>query len=209
MGDVWKWGAEVGGNCWRTTGDINDTWGSMSGIGFSQDGHEKYRRPRPLERPGHAGRRQGRLGPNLHPTQLTPNEQITHISLWSLLAAPLLIGCDLTQLDPFTLSLLTNDEVLDVDQDPLGRPAGRRSQHGQTEVWARPLLDGTMAVGLFNRGPERPTVTGGPTSGCTGSQPVRDLWRQKDLGAAGTPPSRRVPAHGAVLVKIGRPKQPV
>src|SRR2546426_5389012 len=87
-------------------------------------------------------------------TRLTPNEQITHITLWSLLAAPLLIGCDLTQLDTFTHALLTNDEVLDVNQDPLGKAAIRKVKNGQTEIWTRPLFDGSTAVGIFNRGAE-------------------------------------------------------
>ena len=132
LGDVWEWGEEVGGNSWRTTGDITDTWGSMAGIGFSQNGHEKFVRPGPLERSdmlvvGMVG--WGRL----HPTQLTPNEQYTHISLWCLLASPLLIGCDMAQLDDFTLGLLTNDEVLEVNQDPLGKQAHASRKTGTSK----------------------------------------------------------------------------
>src|SRR5438552_12942763 len=91
-------------------------------------------------------------GPRLHPTGLTADEQYTHISLWCLLAAPLLIGCDMTQLDDFTLNLLTNDEVLEVNQDPLGKQAARVAQNDDLEVWAKDLEDGSKAVGLFNRG---------------------------------------------------------
>src|SRR5205085_1554206 len=152
----------------------------------------------------------GRLGwgPNIHPTHLKPNEQLTHITLWCLLSAPLLTGCDLSQLDRWTTSLLTTDEVLDVNQDPLGRPAGRRSQQGTLEVWARPLWDGTTAVGLFNRGPERAKVTARWSDlGLRGRQPVRDLWQQKSLGTFDGSFAAPVPAHGAVLVKIGKPKQ--
>ncbi len=98
-------------------------------------------------------------GPNIHPSHLTPNEQITHISMWCLLSSPLLIGCDMTQMDRFTLSLLTNDEALDVNQDPLGKPAARKSQIGTSEVWSRPLWDGTIAVGLVNRGAEATEIT--------------------------------------------------
>ena len=102
MGNVWEWGTEVGGNCWRTTGDITDTWTSMSKIGFNQAGHEKYAGAGHWNDPdmlvvGLVG-----WGPQLHPTHLTPDEQYTHISLWSLLSAPLLIGCDLSKLDDFT-----------------------------------------------------------------------------------------------------------
>jgi alpha-galactosidase len=206
MGNVWEWGAEVGGNCWRTTGDITDTWSSLQSIGFNQDGHEKYAGP------GHWNDPDmlivGRLGwgPNIHPTRLTPNEQLVHISLWSLLASPLLLGCDMTQMDRFTLDLMTNDEVLDVNQDPLGRPAGRRAKEGLLEVWARPLWDGTLAVGLFNRGIERAPVTAKWSDlGLKGRQPVRDLWQQKNLGTFADAFTAPVPAHGALLLKIGRP----
>src|SRR5437764_3643577 len=97
--------------------------------------------------------------PSLHPTRLNADEQYTHITLWSLLSAPLLIGCDMTQLDDLTRGLLTNDEVLDVNQDPLGRPAGRVAKDGRLEVWARDLEDGSKAVGLFNRSEMEQTVT--------------------------------------------------
>ena len=119
-------------NCWRTTGDIVDNWRSMSGIGFSQD------RWVPSGGPGHWNDPDMLVvgwvgwGPQLHPTHLSPNEQYTHISLWSLLAAPMLIGCDLDKLDDFTLNLLSNDEVLAVDQDELGQPAHRISVNGKT-----------------------------------------------------------------------------
>jgi alpha-galactosidase len=207
MGNVWEWGAEIGGNCWRTTGDINDSWGSLQRIGFSQAGHEQYAGPGHWNDPDMLV--VGRLGwgPNIHPTRLTPNEQITHLTLWCLQSAPLLIGCDMAQMDPWTVSLLSNDEVLEVNQDPLAKPAGRRSQQDQVEVWARPLWDGTMAVGLFNRGIERATVTARWSDlGLHGRQPVRDLWQQKNLGSFDGSFAVPVAGHGAVLVKIGRPK---
>src|SRR5438874_1412569 len=149
MGNVWEWGAEVGGNCWRTTGDITDTWGSMSNIGFHQAGHEAFAGPGHWNDPdmlivGYVG-----WGANLHPTRLTPDEQYTHISLWCLLSAPLLIGCDMTRLDDFTLSLLTNDRVLAVNQDPLGKQAAQISNKNYSQVWAKEVEDG-VAVGLFN-----------------------------------------------------------
>jgi alpha-galactosidase len=207
MGNVWEWGDQVGGDAWRTTGDITDTWGSMAGIGFSQDGHEKYAGPGHWNDPdmlvvGRVG-----WGPNIHPTRLTPNEQITHITLWSLQSAPLLIGADMSALDQFTVDVLSNDEVLAVNQDPLGKPARRIARDGWAEVWARPLADGTMAVGLFNRG-----ISAAPVSakwsdlGLTGKQPVRDLWQQKDLPAAADALTLTVPRHGAVLLRIGQPK---
>jgi alpha-galactosidase len=207
-GDVWTWGVEVGGNLWRTTGDITDTWISLSNIGFSESGHEKYAGPGHWNDPdmlvvGRVG-----WGPNIHPTRLTPNEQITHITLWALVSSPLLIGCDMSELDKFTVDVLSNDEVIDVNQDPLGKPAGRRMQDGRLEVWARPLWDGTVAVGLFNRGQQAANVTARWSDlGLQGSQPVRDLWQQKDLGVFRDSLSALVPQHGAVLVKIGRPSR--
>ena len=108
-------------NSWRTTGDIRDTWSSMSSKGFGEDQWEPYCSPGHWNDPdmlvvGYVG-----WGPRLHPTQLTPDEQYTHISLWCLVSSPMLLGCDLERLDAFTLNLLTNDEVLDVSQDALGK----------------------------------------------------------------------------------------
>ena len=203
MGNVWEWGAAVGGNCWRTTGDISDTWSSMSGIGFGQTGHEAYAGPGHWNDPdmlvvGYVG-----WSAKVRPTRLTPNEQYTHLSLWCLLSAPLLIGCDLTKLDELTLGLLTNDEVLDVDQDPLGRQAARIYKEGDGEVWAKELEDGSKAVGLFNRGEDEAVVTvKWADLGFKGKQRVRDLWRQKDLGIHPDGFQVGVPRHGVVLVKV-------
>lgn len=204
MDNVWEWGAKVGGNCWRTTGDIGDTWSSMSSIGFSQAGHEKYAGPGHWNDPDMLVVGKVGWGPNLRPSRLTHNEQITHITLWSLLAAPLLIGCDLSDMDQFTIDLLSNDEVIAVNQDPLGRQAGRVSKDGMLEVWARPLFDGTKAVGLFNRGTESKKVTAKwSLLGLRGPQRVRDLWRKKNVGECNGSYTATVPPHGAVLVKIG------
>jgi alpha-galactosidase len=146
----------------------------------------------------------GKLGwGDLHPTGLTPNEQYTHISLWCLLAAPLLIGCDMTQLDDFTLSLLSNDEVIEVDQDPLGRQASRVTKNGNLEVWAKDMEDGSKAVGLFNRGEtSQPVEVKYSDLGLKGKHRIRDLWRQKDLGKFRNSFSTTVPPHGVVLVRI-------
>lgn len=203
MGNVWEWGAEVGGNSWRTTGDIRDTWSSMSTIGFNQVGHEKYAGPGHFNDPDMLVVGMVGWGPRLHATHLSPNEQYTHISLWCLLDSPLLIGCDMTQLDDFTLSLLTNDEVLEVNQDPLGRQAGRVAKDGSLEVWAKDMEDGSKAVGLFNRGRESAQVTANWSDlGLHGKQKVRDLWRQKDLGKFSNKFEAAVPRHGVVLVRI-------
>jgi alpha-galactosidase len=109
----------------------------------------------------------------------------------------------MTQLDDFTLSLLTNDEVIDVSQDPLGREAARVCKEGDLEVWAKDMEDGSKAVGLFNRGVRPAKVTANWSDlGLTGKQKVRDLWRQKDLGKYKDQFSATIPRHGVVLVRI-------
>jgi len=210
MGKVSEWGAEVGGNYWRTTGDITDTWSSMAGIGFGQNGLEKHAGPGTWNDPDMLVVGKVGWGPALHDTRLTPNEQITHITLWSLLASPMLIGCDLSQMDEFTLALLTNPEVLEVNQDILGKQAKRVAVDGRLEVWARPLADGSLAVGLFNRGREQALVTAGWRDlGLSGKQSVRNLWLRHDEGTFDEAFSATVPRHGAVMVKmtaVGHPK---
>jgi alpha-galactosidase len=207
MGNVWTWGAEVGGNVWRTTGDIRDTWGSMSGIGFEQGKCSPYAGPGHWNDPDMLVVGKVGWGPKLHDTHLTRNEQVTHITLWSLLSSPMLIGCDMTAMDPFTVDVLCNDEVLAVNQDPLGKAAGLKARVKETEVWARPLADGTIAVGLFNRGRSATTVTAKWSDlDLKGVQPVRDLWQHKNLGTHTNTFSVELPRHAAALVKIGTPR---
>ena len=142
-------------------------------------------------------------GPKLHYTRLTPDEQYTHISLWALLSAPLLIGCDMAQLDDFTLSLLTNDEVIAVNQDPLGKQATLVDEEDAVVIYAKPLEDGSMAVGFFNRGS---SVARGRLAwksvGIRGEQTVRDLWRQQDVGKSGEEFVTDIAPHGVRLVKL-------
>jgi alpha-galactosidase len=216
MGDVWQWGAEAGGNLWRTTGDITDTWGSMAGIGFDQDKSSPYARPGGWNDPDMLVVGQVGWGPDLHATRLTPDEQYTHISLWCLLSAPLLLGCDLSQLDEFTLNLLTNDEVLAVDQDPYGQQAKRVKKETGQQVWAKRLYDGSLAVGLFNTGDDSPagaftwTETQEPDTVSVkwedlrifGPRVVRDLWRQEELGTFDRELRFPVNNHGVLLVNL-------
>ena len=205
MGNVWEWGADVGGNFWRTTGDLTDVWSNMAAVGFRQAGREKFSRPGHWTDPDMLVIGKVGWGPNIHDTRLTPNEQITHITLWTIQAAPLLIGADIAQFDQFTTDLMTNHEVLDVNQDVLGRGGSRVRQDQRLEVWVKPLADGTKAVALFNRGLQRADVTASWADvGVTGEQRVRDLWQQRDLGSFSTRFTASVPAHGAVLVKVGR-----
>ena len=203
LGQVWEWGEAVGGNCWRTTGDITDTWESLSEIGFSQAGQKAFAGPGHWNDPDMLIVGQVGWGPQLHPTRLTPDEQYTHISLWCLLCAPLLIGCDMTQLDDFTRGLLTNDEVLEVNQDPRGEPAGRVAKTGEWEVWAKHMEDGSRAAGLFNRGAQAARVTAQWSDlGLSGRQRVRDLWRQRDVGIFEGQFATVVPGHGVALLRI-------
>jgi len=217
MGDVWEWGDSVGGNLWRTTGDIVDTWNSMSGIGFGQGQSSKNAGPGHWNDPDMLVVGQVGWGPSLHASKLSADEQYTHISLWSLLASPLLIGCDMTQLDDFTLNLLTNDEVLAVNQDPKGEQASPVSQSEDMEIWIKHLSDGGLAIGVFNTGTstmseafiwdnEQPRakdiVVSWSDLGITGSYIVRDLWRQTDLGSFAESFTASVPYHGVILVKL-------
>lgn len=201
--EVHIWGPAVGGNLWRTTGDIVDTWESVESIGFRHVGYHAYAGPGHWNDPDMLVVGKLGWGSNVHPSRLTAHEQVTHITLWSLLAAPLLIGCDMSQLDDFTLALLTNPEVIDVDQDPLGKAADRKSVDGETEVWARRLFDGAIAVGLFNRGEEEAEVTARWSElGLSGKCLVRDLWRRRDLGVFADSFTASVPKHGAMLLRI-------
>jgi alpha-galactosidase len=219
-GEVWKWGEEVGGNLWRTTGDIRDTWSSMSGIGFSQGELAPYAGPGHWNDPDMLVVGKLGWGPETRNTRLTPDEQYTHISLWSLLSAPLLLGCDLAQMDAFTLNLLTNDEVLAVNQDPLGRQATMVYNGVRYQVWAKELADGSKAVGIFNIGKEGPEEafnwTGEPQMlrimvGANhigleegGEYKIRDLWRQQDIGTFNNAFGFEVPLHGVRLLKISK-----
>jgi hypothetical protein len=203
MGKVWEWGAGVDGNSWRTTGDIEDTWESLSGIGFSQGKCSPFSAPGRWNDPdmlvvGWVG-----WGPALHYTRLTPGEQYTHISLWSLLSAPLLIGCDLSQLDAFTLNLLTNDEVIAVNQDPLGKQATQAKANESYEIWVKDLEDGSKAVGLFNL-TEQPLNVPVDLKDLKlkGRWNIRDLWRQTDLGAVEQHFEMNVLPHGVMLIKV-------
>ncbi|MCX8161238.1 MAG: NPCBM/NEW2 domain-containing protein [Candidatus Saccharicenans sp.] len=201
----WEWGESVGGNLWRTTGDITDTWASMAGIGFGQAGLSKYAGPGHWNDPDMLVVGKVGWGPQLRPSRLTPDEQYTHISLWCLLAAPLLIGCPIEQLDDFTMGLLTNTEVLEVNQDPLGRQADRVVEGDGYQVWARDLEDGSKAVGLFNLDAyefKKVKVDFSALGLEGGSYRVRDLWRQKDLGQFSGSFEAEVAPHGVVLVKI-------
>ena len=201
MGDVWNWGGELGGNSWRTTGDIVDTWGSLFNIGFGQEKAAPHTRPGEFNDPdmlivGKLG-----WGPRLHHSRLSPDEQYTHISLWSLLSAPLLIGCDMSALDEFTLNLLTNDEVLAINQDAAAKPAMKIFEGDHEQVWSKELENGSHAVGIFNLAdyPVQPTISFADLK-WPDQMKLRDVWRQKDLGVQRNAYQFSIPAHGVVLL---------
>jgi len=207
--NVSAWGADVGGQSWRTTGDIFDTWPSVYGGIRAQAPLWSYVRPGAwndadmlvLGRNVWAGGKDFDAGAS----RLTPNEQYTHMTMWCMFASPLMIGCDLTAIDDFTLALLTNDEVLAVDQDALGAAAARVAEDAAagTEIWARPLADGTFALALFNADDEEQTVrVSFADLGLVGAWAVRDLWRQADEGVFDAAYSVSVPGHATHLVKL-------
>ena len=203
MHDVWKWGDKVDGNSWRTTGDITDTWESLSSIGFQQNKLYPYAKPGHWNDPDMLIVGQVGWGENLHPTRLTPDEQYTHISLWCLLSAPLLIGCDISKIDDFTLNLLSNDEVLAIDQDVLGKQAQQKIKKQNYQVWVKPLEDGSYAVGIFNLAKTYQSITlNFKDAGLHGNYKIRDLWQQKDVGSFATSFITKVPPHGVTLIKV-------
>ncbi|MGE5206962.1 MAG: glycoside hydrolase family 27 protein [Chlamydiota bacterium] len=191
---VWRWGASVGGNLWRTTEDISDRYDRMSVIGFDQNGLQRFAGPGHWNDPdmleiGNGG--------------MNHDEYITHMSLWSLLAAPLLAGNDLSKVSAADLAILTNKEVIAVDQDAKGAQGYRVTQEGPLEVWAKPLADGSYAVGLFNRGESpNPVTLELKDIGINGSAQIRDLWAHRDLGSFTGNYTATVTRHGAVMLRV-------
>jgi alpha-galactosidase len=198
---------EIGGvspyaNSWRTTDDVHDKWQNVSNSAFTADAWAPYSRPGHFNDPDMLV--VGVIGwGHPHPTRLSADEQYTQISMWSLLSAPLILGCDLRKLDPFTKGLITNDDVLDVDQDSLGKQATRVATYGDLNVYAKPLEDGSWAVGLVNRGIiSSPVILHWEDIHLDGPQEVRDLWRQKDIGVFNGQFVAKVEPHGVVLVRV-------
>jgi alpha-galactosidase len=193
--NVERWGPEVGGNLWRTTGDIGDNWQSMSEIGFDLQlplttyaGPGHWNDPDMLEI-GNGG--------------MSDTEYRTHMSLWSILAAPLLAGNDLRDMTSATHDILCNREVIAIDQDKAGHQGYRISKDGDKEIWAKPLANGDWAVGLFNRGQTSATITANLSHlKLSGKHRVRDLWRHEDRGSLDAGFSEEVPSHGVVLIRI-------
>jgi alpha-galactosidase len=206
MSDVWKWGDSVNGNSWRTTNDITDTWTSVKNIVLDQDKSAAWAKPGNWNDPDMLV--VGIVGwGNPHKSKLKPDEQYLHISLWSLFSAPLLIGCDMEKFDDFTLNLLTNDEVIDINQDPLGKEATCVQIIGDLRMYVKELEDGSRAVGFCNFGLDIVDLSYKDFDklGLKGQFKVRDLWRQKDISKIETKTGQlalKVPVHGVLLYKF-------
>jgi alpha-galactosidase len=213
MGEVWKWGGEVGGHSWRTTGDLglekDERLPGFYSIGFKNAEHAEYAGPGRWNDPdyiliGYVGNAHNIEEPP-KPTALTRHEQYSYMSMWALMAAPLFYSGDITRLDPFTLNVLNNAEVIAVDQDPLGIQGRKVWDDGAREVWLKPLVDGSRAVILFNRGSEESTLTAqweslGLFPGTRAA--VRDLWRHADAGVFSERYQAKVEPHGVAMLSL-------
>ncbi len=194
--NVQEWGPKVDGNLWRTTGDISDNWRSMSTIGFGQNDLAKWAAPGHWNDPdmleiGNGG--------------MSSEEYRTHMSLWSMLSAPLLAGNDLRTMNAETKEILLNRDVIAIDQDAAGHQAHRASQNGETEVWVKSLADGGIAVAMFNRGDAAAEMKASWSElGLKKASKVRDLWAHKDVSGAADGYSAQVPSHGVVLLRVSR-----
>jgi alpha-galactosidase len=195
----WLWGLKVGANSWRTTGDVSnridfEAYARMMFVGFGQAGLGPYAGPDHWNDPDYL--QIGNRGLNL-------NEDKTQMSLWCLLAAPLFSSTDLTKLTAAQLAILTNREVIAVDQDRLAVQGHRVSQTGPVEVWAKPLSEERVAVGLFNSGESSlPASVRFSDVSFSGPVHVRELWKKKDLGVLSGRFSTKVPKHGVVMIEI-------
>jgi alpha-galactosidase len=202
-GRVWEWArARAGANAWRTSGDIDDAWDVVDRIGFGQADLATFAAPGGWNDPdmlvlGAVG---GAWGRPIRPTRLTAVEQRSHLSLWVLSSAPLLLGCDLTILDESTRAMLCNRDLLAVHQDALGRQAAPISVVGLLEIWSKPLDDGSLAVGVFNRGPS--PVTASLDWAALGIRPsaVRDLWTGRSIAALDGW-QEVLPGHGSAILR--------
>jgi alpha-galactosidase len=192
----WKWGPEVGAQMWRTTDDIDDSYGRMVTIGFSQAGLSKYAGPGHWNDPDMLEIGNGKM---------SEDEYRTHMSLWVLLAAPLLAGNDLSKMTDADKSLLMNKEAIAIDQDSLGKQGDRLYQSGDFDVWTKPLSGGRVAVGLFNRSwANRDVSVDLAEIGFRNGANLRDVWKQKDLGHRSGVFTDTLPKHGATLLIVSK-----
>lgn len=204
-------------NMWRTGPDIRDSWASLFQLAFTLDHWRPYGGRGHWNDPDMMILGNVSIGPEMHPTRLTPDEQYSHVSIYSLLAAPMLVGCPLEQLDDFTLGLLSNDEVIAIDQDTLGLPGTLIAEEKGVQVWAKQLADGSYAVGIFNTGDYKKTAASYfnwgdekersysfdfAAAGLKGAWKLRDVWRQKDLGVFDGSFTTSIRHHGVIMVRM-------
>ena len=192
---VWTWGAQSGGNLWRTTRDIEPNYNSVVALGFGENnGIEHFAGPGHWNDPDMLEVGNGKL---------TLDENRLHMSQWALLGAPLLAGNDLANTKPEILAILTNREVIAIDQDPLGAQGHRVWRTGPIDVWIKPLADGSKAVGIYNTGePQGPVTVQFRDLGMGKSATVRQVWEGEDLGRLENSFTVSVPTHGVVLIKV-------
>ncbi len=196
LGEPWKWGPSVGAQMWRTTDDINDTWARMALIGLSQADLAPYAGPGHWNDPdmlevGNGG--------------MKPEEYQGHMTLWALLAAPLLAGNDLTKMSESDKAILLNREVIAIDQDKLGKQATRLYQQGDMSVWSKPLSNGSVAVGLFTSSwQSRDIPIDLALLGFAHGAQVRDVWKGQELGTKAGNFVGHVPSHGTMLLVLSR-----
>ncbi len=205
MGKVWKWADKVAGNCWRTTGDLGLSPTFLS-IGLSNAQHYKYAKPGHWNDPdyiliGWVGDAH-RMGKG-KPTSLTPNQQYSYMSMWCMMAAPLIFSGDMTKLDDFTLNILCNAEVIDIDQDPLGKQGKIIAKTDDHFIMVKDLQDGSKAVGLFSTSPvEQIFTVKWDQLNIKGKYKARNLWTQKDTGIFDGEFSAKVAPKGVVLIRL-------
>lgn len=207
-GEVWKWGAEVGGHCWRTAGDLGFRLNNIFDVAIRNSEYRSYSKPGEWNDPdyiqiGWIGDARGQGIPEL--TKMPANMQYAYMSLWSLMAAPLIYSGDMTKLDKFTLNVLCNPEVIEVNQDPLGKCGWIIHQSGEHFIMVKELHDGSKAVGMFNRAENIAEMTiNWDKLQLSERQTVRDLWRQKNLGVFKGKFKALVPPQGVIMVKISK-----
>lgn len=193
---VWEWGASVGGNLWRTTQDVTDNYAHMETIGFSQAGLARFAGPGHWNDPdlleiGNGG--------------MSNEEYRTQMSLWAILAAPLIATNDLTTMTPETKAILLNRDVIAIDQDALGVEGDRVQAVGPVEIWGRHLVNGGLAIGIFNRHPGRMKATADLAKlGVSSGMRVRDVWAGEEIHVDRRPMSFDIPGHGVVLLRVTR-----
>ena len=193
--DPWTWAPSVGASMWRTTGDIKDSYDRMTKIGFSQAGLAAYAGAGHWNDPDMLEIGNGKM---------SEDEYRTHMSLWALLAAPLLAGNDLSKMGDADRRILTNKDAIAIDQDALGKQGDRLYQEGDLDIWTRPLSGGRVAVGLFNRGgsPREISIGLGKVGFPAGAR-LKDVWKDKDLGPHSGTFTDAVPSHGVTLLVVG------